>query len=107
MEDVYDELLDRFGDPPPSVEGLVKVALLRNIAAGHGIYEIGQSVDKLLFHLDTVDMDAMSYLAGQLKGSFMLSAGGKPYFSVRIGKGENALSVMERTIRLLGGRPKA
>ncbi len=107
MEDVYDELIDRFGDPPPSVEGLVKVALLRNIAAGHGIYEIGQSVDKLLFHLDTVDMDAMSYLAGQLKGSFMLSAGGKPYFSVRIGKGENALSVMERTIRLLGGRPKA
>ena len=34
VEDVYDELIDRFGDPPPSVQGLVNVSLLRNSASG-------------------------------------------------------------------------
>ena len=38
--DVIDDLIDRFGEPPASVEGLVKVALLRNSAADSGIYEI-------------------------------------------------------------------
>ena len=31
--DVYDELIDRFGEPPAAVCGLVDVALLRNMAA--------------------------------------------------------------------------
>ena len=32
--DVLDELIDRFGEPPASVKGLLDVALLRNTAAG-------------------------------------------------------------------------
>ena len=39
-EDVIDELVDRFGDPPAAVKGLIDVALLRGMAASLGIYEI-------------------------------------------------------------------
>ena len=35
--DVLDELIDRFGDPPQAVKGLVDVALVLNTAAGLGI----------------------------------------------------------------------
>ena len=38
--DVLDELIDRFGEPPASVKGLIDVALIRNTAASLGIYEI-------------------------------------------------------------------
>ncbi len=34
--DVLDELIDRFGEPPASVKGLLDVALLRNTAARPG-----------------------------------------------------------------------
>ena len=38
--DVVDELIDRFGEPPASVKGLIDVALLRNTAAQFGFKEI-------------------------------------------------------------------
>ena len=41
--DVLDELIDRFGEPPASVKGLIDVALIRNTAASLGIYEIKQT----------------------------------------------------------------
>ena len=47
--DVTDELIDRFGDPPQAVQGLIEVALLRNIAASLGIYEISQKNDMIVF----------------------------------------------------------
>ncbi len=40
--DVYDELIDRFGEPPAAVCGLIDVALLRNMAADQGFFEIKQ-----------------------------------------------------------------
>ncbi|MEG1436668.1 MAG: transcription-repair coupling factor, partial [Oscillospiraceae bacterium] len=48
--DVTDELIDRFGEPPESVLGLIEVSLLRNTAAQLGIYEIGQRGDNLLLY---------------------------------------------------------
>ena len=37
--DVLDELIDRYGDPPPSVSDLVNVSLVRVQAAAVGVYE--------------------------------------------------------------------
>jgi transcription-repair coupling factor (superfamily II helicase) len=45
--DVTDELIDRFGEPPESVNGLIEIALLRNLASELGIYEIKQQNDVL------------------------------------------------------------
>ena len=50
--DVTDELIDRYGEPPKSVSGLMRIALLRSRAAQNGIYEISQRGDTpLLFIL--------------------------------------------------------
>ena len=48
-EDVIDELIDRFGDPPKSVLALIDVAKLRGLAAQGGITEIVQKGNRLLF----------------------------------------------------------
>ena len=41
-DDLTDEIIDRFGDPPPSVNALIHVALLRGEAGKAGISDIQQ-----------------------------------------------------------------
>ena len=50
--DVLDELIDRYGEPPESVSGLVDISLARVAAAAAGINEIGQKQDSLLFYIE-------------------------------------------------------
>lgn len=40
-------LIDRYGEPPKSVTGLIEAALLRNTAAALGITEIQQRKENL------------------------------------------------------------
>ena len=82
--DVTDELIDRFGDPPASVEGLVQVALLRNRAAALGIYEVKQQGEALLLYKDSMDMRQVNRLVSALKRRVMINAGAKPYISVKL-----------------------
>ena len=82
--DVTDELIDRFGDPPPAVEGLVEVALLRNTAASLGIYEITQRGDALLLWWDNVDMQAVARASKEFRGRLMVSGGPKPYVTFKV-----------------------
>lgn len=82
--DVTDELIDRFGDPPTSVEGLIEVALLRNTAALLGIYEITQRGDSLLLWWDNIDRKAVARASQQFRGRLMVSGGVKPYVTFKV-----------------------
>ena len=86
--DVIDELLDRYGDIPPSVMGLIDIALVRSRAAAMGVYEIRQNDGSLLLYLSNIRRKEVPELIGRLPGRAMLSAGGKPYIAVRLQKGE-------------------
>ena len=98
--DVTDELIDRYGDPPESVLGLIKVALLRNTAADNGIYEITQRANMLLLFVNEIDKQVLARLA-VLKGRVMASASQKPYFSVRLKNGQNAIDCLVEIIEAL------
>ncbi len=82
--DVMDELIDRFGDPPEAVRGLIEVSLLRNTAAGLGIHEIGQRGENLLLYWNNLNMKAVSRLAGDFPKRVMINAGSKPYVSFKV-----------------------
>ena len=81
--DVIDELLDRYGDIPKSVMGLVDIALIRNKAINMGIYEIKQNDNSLLLYIDSIKREEVGALISKLKGKAMLSATNKPYIAVR------------------------
>ena len=83
--DVLDELIDRFGEPPASVKGLLDVALLRNTAARLGVTEVKQQGDSLLIYKEKFDMDQVAPLIKALGGRVLLSAGSKPCISVKMG----------------------
>ena len=97
--DVIDELCDRFGDPPESVEGLIKIALLRGKASRHDIYEITMQSDRLIFRISQLDMEKIAMVSAHFKGRFVVSAGnGKPHIAVKLLKGENRLNLIERVL---------
>ncbi len=96
--DVYDELIDRFGEPPAAVQGLVEVALLRNMAVNAGIAEVKQQSDAILLFPLSLDMKKAMMLSSALKGRMMISAGSKPYYTVKIRKGLSALDTLREVL---------
>lgn len=96
--DVYDELIDRFGEPPESVQGLIDIALLRNMAAQIGVYEIKQQQDSILLFMRTLNMQVASKITSALKGRVLVSAGTKPYITVKVKKGENTLDILRKAL---------
>lgn len=93
--DVIDELLDRYGDVPPSVMGLIDIALVRNRAAAMGIYEIRQNDSSLMLYLTDIRRKEIPELIAKLPGRAMLSAGGKPYIAVRTQKSDKPLPLLK------------
>ena len=92
-DDVMDELIDRYGDPPRTVNNLISVALLRADAAQNGISQIDQKGTNLNFYLEEFDLQRVSALCGmdKYRSRLLFSAGEKPYLSLRLKKGEDAL----------------
>ncbi len=98
--DVYDELIDRFGEPPAAVQGLVEVALLRNMAVEAGITEVKEQRDAILLFPKVLDMEKAVMLSSALKGRMMISAGAKPYYTVKIQKGLTALDTLREVLEI-------
>ncbi len=99
-DDMVDELIDRFGDPPRPVNNLISVALLRGNAARCGITEISQKGMALNFALAEFDFERIAVLCGneKYKGRLLFSAGEKPYLSLKVKKGDDVLKLGERLV---------
>ena len=98
--DVTDELIDRFGDPPAAVKGLIDVALLRGTAARLGVTEVRQQGDSLLLYQQKIDMQEVAKLVAALKGRVLLSAGSRPYLSVKLA-GKEPLEGLSEVLRAM------
>ena len=85
-DDLTDELIDRYGDPPPGVNALIHVALLRGEAGKAGITDIAQKQGRLNFTVADFDMERVSllYAMPEYKGRLKIEAGSKPCISVKV-----------------------
>ncbi|WP_411677191.1 transcription-repair coupling factor [Caproicibacter sp.] len=99
--DVTDELIDRFGEPPASVNGLIDIALLRNVASRLGIREVRQQESSIFLYSDRIDMKKVGALVSALRGRVLLNAGAKPYVSVKIVPDETPLQTLSQALRLM------
>ena len=104
--DVTDELIDRFGEPPQAVQGLIDVALLRNIAASLGIYEISQKNDMIVFYPSVFDFERASRVSAALRSRVSIGAGAKPYIAVRVAEKEEPIHTMRAALYLMSGPQK-
>ena len=99
--DDSDELKDRFGKPPVSVQGLIDIALLRNMASQIGIFEVKQRDDYIMLYREPMNMEFLEPLIKILKGRVKLSAGNKPYVSVKVTGKETPLQTLKQVLEIL------
>jgi transcription-repair coupling factor (superfamily II helicase) len=101
--DLTDELIDRFGDPPRGITGLITVSLVRNRAARIGITEITQRGAQMLFFIKEASPEQIANCVKTLRGRVTVNAAPpRPFVSVKIAN-EPPEKLMEIVIDALGG----
>lgn len=94
-EDVRDELRDRFGDIPPSVEGLIEVSLCRNKASALGIYEIGQRGDTIALYCEEINASLVLDISSVLRGRVSVNSKGKMSINIKKLPEQNSLDTLK------------
>lgn len=98
--DLIDELIDRYGEPPKSVVGLIDVSLLRNKAAHLGITEISQKNGAMYFYTEYVSTEQIAALSAAYKGRITFNGMGKSYVSVKISPKVRPFDMMKETVEI-------
>jgi transcription-repair coupling factor (superfamily II helicase) len=103
-DDITDELIDRYGDPPKAVTTLIQVALTRARAARLGITEISQKEAQLRFTLSQPDLQAMVALCGleKYRQRMRLGNGEKAQLLLRLKKGDDVVKLTGMVVDDLG-----
>lgn len=100
-EDVRDELRDRFGDIPPSVEGLIEVSLCRNKASSMGFYEIGQRGDTLCLYCDEIDASLVLDISSVLRKRVSVTSSGKKSINVKKLQEQTSLDTLKEIFEIV------
>ena len=98
--DVIDEIIDRFGDMPSAVKGLVDIALIRNTAASLGIYEIKQSQNTINLYQKNIDMKQVALIIRESKHKIMVNAGAKPYISIKLEPNVGSIDAIKEVLSI-------
>ena len=93
-EDLLDEIVDRYGEPPKGVLNLIDIALLRANARKVGIKDIKQKAGDVLFTMTGLNFDAVSTLCAepQYKNRVLFVATAKePTLRLKLASGVDSL----------------
>ena len=93
-DDLLDEIVDRYGEPPKGVLNLIDIALLRANARTAGIKDIKQKAGDVLFTLTNLNFDAVSTLCADpdYKNRLLFVANAKePTLRLKLASGVDSL----------------
>ena len=108
-DDLMDEMIDRYGEPPKAVNNLISVALLRAEAAPANITDIEQSHGCLKLTLKDVDLERVFALAAakEYEGRLRFvdsSAGSQLVLNLR--RNDDILRAAQKLVRAYAGEKK-
>lgn len=95
--DLTDELIDRFGEPPREVMGLLEISLLRAQAAALGFTEVSFREGHIRFYAVDVQTRAIPDLLERMGNRAALFAGDRPYVSVKLNQ-QRPVEVMKEVL---------
>jgi transcription-repair coupling factor (superfamily II helicase) len=101
QSDLLDELIDRYGDPPNAIIGLLHVALLRNQAAQLGITEITQRNHTLYFYTEHPTQAQITALASQYRGQVIFNGLQNPYIGIKLQAGQAPVAQMKAVLSVM------
>ncbi len=103
--DLIDELIDRYGDPPKAIQGLISVSLIRNMACELTITEITQRGGIMFFYLKMADMEQIQALTSAFKGRVTVNGGERSYIAVKM-RDEKPIDLMQKVIDIMNKSKK-
>ena len=103
-DELLDEIVDRYGDPPRGVMNLIDIALLRARASAAGIRDIAQKGRTLRFRLAQFDFAVVSRVAGQYqKRMFVEPKSDEPAITLQLTAKEDPLQAAEKFVKTYQG----
>ena len=96
--DILDEMIDRYGDMPKSVDNLLMIALIRANALKCKITSITQEGSEFRINPARIDIDIWSDVEENFDGKMKIVLSSKPYISVRPKASADALKSLNRVL---------
>ncbi len=93
MQDVLDELIDRFGAPPRQTEALLKISLIRALAEASRISRVEYTGGNLIFHAQKLELGAWSEAFSAVAGLAFRRGAASPSVVYKVKKGERELDM--------------
>lgn len=96
IEEIADEMIDRYGKIPKEAENLLKIARIKNLCRNNGVSKITQKQQSIvfLFQADTFKIEWVDILLKKFRNQVKFSPGKDPYITYKI-KGEILDDVQE------------
>jgi transcription-repair coupling factor (superfamily II helicase) len=91
MEDMTDELLDRYGDLPRAASNLLFIALIRSLAQKCGITQLRQDGNDVHICSPALNVDVWMELSARFPGKLRMMLSANPYIRYRMEKKAGAL----------------
>ena len=101
-DELLDEIVDRYGDPPKGAMNLISIALLRARAAAMGISDITQKGRTLQFTLAKFSFEAVAAVCAlpvYARRMFLAPKSDKPLLTLKLTPGENGLKAAEEFLK--------
>lgn len=83
-EDIQDELIDRFGEPPAACTNLLMIAVLKALAHSAGVETVragGREAQLVMYPLAHVQTERIEELLNMYHGNLRITTAGKPTFT--------------------------
>ena len=104
IEDVIDEIIDRYGSMPIEVENLIEIARIKILARKAAVLKITQKDKSILFNLDRenikIDENVVNKLVEKYGQNLRFSAGVDSYVTLRVNE-KNEKEVVEKIKEVL------
>ena len=96
LQDITDELVDRFGEPPVATQNLLRIALIHTSAVKCRITSIRQDGNEIHIYPQKVDFDIWSELADLFPGKLRILMSGEIHLCLRLQKGDAPLNLIHK-----------
>ena len=85
LQDVIDEITDRYGNIPKEAENLLEIARIKNLCKEKNIIKISQKPISVVFYFDVnkFNMDNIDLLVKEYKDEIRFSPGTEPYITLK------------------------
>ena len=99
VDDIADELLDRYGDLPSSVETLLSISLVRAMACECGFIQIDQEQNGVVIYPKELDVLAWSEMGGIYPGRIIMKPTEKPHVLCKGRHGEPVFAFLDGLLK--------